>query len=61
VGAAFLAGLAVGFWDGTDALEEQWQAERTFEPDMPRDRVEERVAGWRRAVDRARHWAEPTA
>ncbi len=57
VGAAYLAGLAVGCWPDREALAEQWALDRRFEPAMPEARRAELLAGWRRAVDRARDWA----
>jgi glycerol kinase len=59
LGAAYLAGLAVGFWKDGEEIGAQWQAERRFEPGMTRDRVESLLAGWRKAVERAMNWAEP--
>jgi glycerol kinase len=57
LGAAYLAGLATGFWSCTDEIASLWTAERKFEPSMSRGRRDELVGEWRRAVDRARHWA----
>ena len=57
-GAAFLAGLAVGFWKGTDELAAAWKLDRSFEPKMGSDSATELRRQWRRAVDRARDWAE---
>ena len=57
LGAALLAGLAVGFWSGLPEIEEQWTAERTFEPHMSADEREAKVAVWHRAVERAKGWA----
>jgi glycerol kinase len=54
LGAAWLAGLAVGFWAGQDELTAQWQAERTFEPAMEQVRREELMARWEQAVARTR-------
>jgi glycerol kinase len=56
LGAAFLAGLAVGFWPSTAALAEQWTVERTFEPRMAASEREALIAGWQRAVERAKGW-----
>ncbi|MEI6025323.1 MAG: glycerol kinase GlpK [Betaproteobacteria bacterium] len=53
LGAAYLAGLAVGVWPDTAALAAQWQVERRFEPAMSRDQAAERMAGWERAVGQA--------
>jgi len=52
LGAAYLAGLATGFFKGLDELERFWKAERTFEPRMTADRREELYAGWKKAVAR---------
>jgi len=57
LGAAYLAGLAVGFWKDGEEIGAQWQAEHSFEPGMSRDRVETLMAGWRKAVERAKNWA----
>jgi glycerol kinase len=59
LGAAYLAGLAVGFWSSVGEIAAQWQAERRFEPRMPDARREELMARWARAVAHARAWAEP--
>lgn len=56
LGAAYLAGLATGFWQDEDELARQWQVERRFEPTLPADAREGRLAVWHRAVDRARDW-----
>lgn len=56
VGAAYLAGLAAGFWPGVEALEAAWSVERTFEPRLAAAQREALLAGWRRAVERAKHW-----
>jgi len=54
LGAAYLAGLAVGFWDSTDEIAQQWAVERTFEPTMSVDQRESLYAGWKKAVERTR-------
>ncbi len=57
LGAAFLAGLATGFWSSTEEVAATWRLERRFDPrmaDAERDRL---VGRWRRAVERARGWA----
>ena len=58
LGAAYLAGLAVGFWPDADALAAQWTIERTFEPRMSADERDALVGGWQRAVERAKHWEQ---
>jgi glycerol kinase len=55
-GAAFLAGLAVGFWKSDDETARIRQIERTFEPAMSRDHVEQLRTDWARAIDRAKDW-----
>ena len=57
LGAAYLAGLAVGFWQTTEQIAAQWTADRVFEPQVGREQREEMLKGWRRAVGRAREWA----
>jgi glycerol kinase len=54
LGAAYLAGLAVGVWKDTDELESFWARDRVFEPNMNEARREELFAGWKRAVQSAR-------
>ena len=57
LGAGYLAGLAVGFWGGTDDLADLWRADAAFKPAM-NDAERERLYGqWRRAVERAQGWA----
>ena len=58
LGAAWLAGLAVGFWDGAADIAAQWRAQRTFEPSMPPARRNELMARWRAAVARSLAWAD---
>jgi len=57
LGAAYLAGLAVGFWRDTDEVSANWQVDRRFEPAMSRDRAAALKAGWDKAVMRAKGWA----
>lgn len=52
LGAAYLAGLAVGFWENIDELRQQWQVERTFEPVKDSLEIEEAKKGWADAVSR---------
>lgn len=58
LGAAYLAGLAVGFWSGRDELTAQWSEGARFEPDMDEDLRETLMRRWHKALDRARDWAE---
>ena len=57
LGAAYLAGLAVGFWQSEDELAAHWQLERCFEPQMPREKVQQLRGNWERAVERSRGWS----
>lgn len=56
LGAAYLAGLAVGFWESVESIERQWQVERRFEPAMDADRRAALMARWTRAVEHAKLW-----
>jgi glycerol kinase len=58
LGAAYAAGLAVGFWNDTEALRRNWGVDHTFEPKMEDERRQELVAGWKRAVKRTFDWVE---
>ncbi len=58
LGAAYLAGLAVGVWKDTDEIRRLWSCDRTFAPDMEAARREKLLAGWHKAVGRSLHWAE---
>jgi glycerol kinase len=58
LGAAYAAGLAQGIWTSLDAVEEHWTADRTFAPALAAGIRDERYGGWRRAVERARGWAQ---
>jgi glycerol kinase len=58
LGAAYLAGLGVGYWKDVNSLAQQWTVERTFEPrmaDADRNRL---IAGWQRALERSKGWAQ---
>ena len=58
LGAAYLAGLAVGYWKDLADLEANWRLDRRFTPSMEPIRRERLYAGWQRAVERARGWTE---
>ncbi len=58
LGAAYLAGLGVGYWKNADQLAAQWQADRTFEPRMDRGTAGTLLATWRKAVERSKDWAD---
>jgi glycerol kinase len=56
LGAAYLAGLGVGFWQSPAEVAANWRAERSFEPKMSRDEARARLARWSQAVTRSRDW-----
>jgi glycerol kinase len=56
LGAAYLAGLAIGFWQSQDEIAQKWAVEKTFEPKMEADQREALYAGWKKAVERSRNW-----
>ena len=58
LGAAYLAGLAVGFWKDQEELKRLWQCDVTFLPRMDEARREECRRGWEKAVGRSLDWAE---
>jgi glycerol kinase len=55
-GAAYLAGLATGFWDSTDALRKNRQLDRSFSPTMAPAEVRALLSKWEQAVSRAKDW-----
>ena len=57
LGAAYLAGLAAGYWSGTEDIRRNWAVDRTFTPSISPAQRDEKVQGWRRAVQRAFDWA----
>lgn len=58
LGAAYLAGLGVGYWQNRDEIAKQWKVARVYEPDMSTDQRESLYAGWKRAVERSLNWAK---
>jgi glycerol kinase len=58
LGAAYLAGLAVGYWDGPDDVTRNWALDREFTPAMDAVRRERLYRGWKKAVSRALDWEE---
>ena len=58
LGAAFLAGLAIGFWHSKEDILSNWQNERVFFPQMSESRRESLISDWNRAVKRALRWAQ---
>lgn len=57
LGAAYLAGLAVGYWENIDEVKKQWSIDRTFTPEMDGRDTEKLLADWKKAVERTRGWA----
>ncbi len=58
MGAAYLAGLAVGVWENTAALERIWKEDRTFSPEMDCQRADRLYSGWQHAVERCSKWSQ---
>ena len=58
LGAAYLAGLAVGFWSDKDEISRRWNVDRIFEADMDEEKKEKLYRGWKKAVTRAFQWEE---
>jgi glycerol kinase len=58
LGAAYLAGLAVGFWKDQDEVAAQWKVDKRFEPKMTPLEREPLIRGWQKALARAKAWVE---
>ena len=58
LGAAYLAGLATGYWESQQDILDNWQIERRFEPEMTEEKRAELVKGWEKAVSRVMGWAK---
>ena len=58
LGAAYLAGLAVGYWDGLADVRRNWALDREFAPRLERTQRESLYRGWHKAVARAREWED---
>ncbi|MHA3045199.1 glycerol kinase GlpK [Riemerella anatipestifer] len=58
LGAAYLAGLAVGYWDSIDDIKSQWIVDREFEPKMEREKADKMLHYWHKAVKRVQNWEE---
>lgn len=56
LGAAYLAGLAVGFWENMDDLKLHWQVDRIFKPVSETTQIKKLIVDWKRAVERSKHW-----
>ncbi|GBC61160.1 glycerol kinase [Desulfonema ishimotonii] len=58
LGAAYVAGLAVGFWAGTDELRKNWSMDKTWQPAMAAEKREKLYQEWKKAVERTFDWVE---
>lgn len=58
LGAAYLAGLTVGFWDNYDDLKKQWRVDKRFTPTMQQNEIDRLTEGWDKAIERSKNWAE---
>ncbi|MEG1545939.1 MAG: FGGY-family carbohydrate kinase, partial [Bacteroides sp.] len=58
LGAAYLAGLAVGYWKNKSDIKENWMLSKTFEPHMEEELREKKMKGWKKAVRCALSWEE---
>ena len=58
LGAAYAAGLAVGFWPDLDTLRAQWQEDRVWQPQIGESKRAQGFAGWQKAVKRTLNWEE---
>jgi glycerol kinase len=59
LGAAYLAGLAVGYWKNKEEIAKQWKVDHTFEPKMKSDQRDKLRATWNKALERSKSWEEP--
>jgi glycerol kinase len=57
LGACYLAGLGVGFWEDTEEVEKKWKLQQVFEPTMEKSRGDDLYSNWKRAVERTFGWA----
>ena len=58
LGAAYLAGLAVSYWKNIDDIQEQWQVDKSFSPNMEETKRRDLIRGWQRAVKASIAWAD---
>ena len=58
LGAAYLAGLAVGYWEDIDDIRKNWALSKVFHADMPEEQRSQKLEGWKRAVRCALAWTE---
>jgi glycerol kinase len=58
LGAAYAAGLGVGFWGSTDELEQNWHEDRRWQPEWSQEQRAAGYAGWKKAVERTLGWVD---
>jgi len=58
MGAAFLAGLAVGYWKNTEEIQQIWQVDQRFTPASERSTIEKEIKGWYKAIDALEYWTK---
>ena len=58
MGAAFLAGLAVGYWESQEEIQDIWQIDSSFTPSISRESINQQIKGWYRAVDALEYWTK---
>ncbi|MGM5469564.1 glycerol kinase GlpK [Flavobacteriaceae bacterium LMO-SS05] len=58
MGAAFLAGLAVGYWESLEEIQEIWQTDRHFKPTEERKTIDKNIKGWYKAIDALEYWSK---
>ncbi|MGX1928517.1 glycerol kinase GlpK [Flagellimonas sp. 2504JD4-2] len=58
MGAAYLAGLAVGFWKSPEEIQDIWQTDTHFNPSQERETIEAGIKGWYKAIDALEHWTK---
>ena len=60
-GAAYLAGLAIGFWKDLSEIGQYWQEEKTFEPSINKQQMQKQISKWHTAIKAAQIWSEAEA
>nr|HMQ45779.1 FGGY-family carbohydrate kinase [Mariniflexile sp.] len=58
MGAAFLAGLAVGYWESPEEIEQIWQTDTYFNPNTDRKEIEKSIKGWYKAIAALEYWTK---
>jgi glycerol kinase len=57
LGAAYLAGLAVGYWNNINEIQKYWQEDKRFTPGIGKEKQQKQYRTWQRAVERSKGWA----